>query len=102
VNPTSLGRLICLSWSLYRLKIQSGKMCSRLGMWRAADGDARTFRRDGIPVAGRARLWKRRGGACPASGGASGKAMGIVAAVRKILKRGVERKAIEGLQFFDR
>jgi hypothetical protein len=37
-----------------------------------------------------------------ASGGASGKAMGIVAAVRKTLKRGVERKAIEGLQFFDR
>jgi hypothetical protein len=36
-----------------------------------------------------------------ASRGASGKAMGIVAAVRKILKRGVERKAIKRLQFFD-
>jgi hypothetical protein len=27
--------------------------------------------------------------------------MGIVAAIRKILKRGVEGKAVEGLQFFD-
>jgi hypothetical protein len=37
-----------------------------------------------------------------ASGGASGEAVGIVAAVRQILKRRVEGKAIEGLQFFDR
>jgi hypothetical protein len=37
-----------------------------------------------------------------ASGGASGKAMGIVAAVRKILERGVEGQAIEALQLFDR
>jgi hypothetical protein len=37
-----------------------------------------------------------------ASGGASGEAMGHVAAVREILKRGVEGKAIEGLQFLDR
>jgi len=36
-----------------------------------------------------------------ANGGAGGKAVGIVAAVRKILKRGIEGKAIEGLQFFD-
>jgi hypothetical protein len=36
------------------------------------------------------------------SGGAGGKAMGIVAAVREILERGVEGKAIKGLQFFDR
>jgi hypothetical protein len=35
-----------------------------------------------------------------ARGGASGKAVGIIAAVRKVLKRGVEGKAIEGLQFF--
>ena len=34
-------------------------------------------------------------------GGARGKAMGIVAAVREILKRGIEGKAIQGLQFFD-
>ena len=37
-----------------------------------------------------------------ASGGASGEVMGLVAAVREILKRSVEGKAIEGLQFFDR
>jgi hypothetical protein len=37
-----------------------------------------------------------------ASRGSSGKAMGIVAAVGKILKRGVEGKAIEALQLFDR
>jgi hypothetical protein len=37
-----------------------------------------------------------------AGGGAGGKAMGLVAAVREILKRSVEGKAIEGLQFFDR
>jgi hypothetical protein len=36
------------------------------------------------------------------SRGASGKAMRIVAAIRKILKRGVEGKAIEALQLFDR
>ena len=37
-----------------------------------------------------------------AGGGAGGKAMGLVAAIQEILKRGVEGKAIEGLQFFDR
>ena len=37
-----------------------------------------------------------------AGGSAGGKAMGLVAAVREILKRSVEGKAIEGLQFFDR
>jgi uncharacterized protein YoaH (UPF0181 family) len=37
-----------------------------------------------------------------ASGVAGGEAMGLVAAVREIRKRSVERKAIEGLQFFDR
>jgi hypothetical protein len=37
-----------------------------------------------------------------ASGGASGKAMGIVASVTEVLKRGVEGKAIEALQPFDR
>ena len=37
-----------------------------------------------------------------AGGGAGGKAMGLVAAVQEILKRSVEGKAIEGLQFFDR
>jgi hypothetical protein len=37
-----------------------------------------------------------------AGGSAGGKAMGLVAAVREILKRSVERKTIEGLQFFDR
>jgi len=37
-----------------------------------------------------------------AGGGAGGKAIGLVAAVREILKRRVEGKAIEGLQFFDR
>ena len=37
-----------------------------------------------------------------ASGGASSEAMGFVAAVREVLKRRVEGKAIERLQLLDR